>query len=291
MKPFMREDSAEFCSSCHKVHLDVPVNSYRWARGFNDYDNWQASGVSGQGARSFYYPAESKTCADCHMPLGRFAGPRQPRRQGPLPPLPGGQHGRRLRQPGQGADGGDVEKFLKSGFITADIFAVSPVDEGKGETAMVRRALEDDAAAAQHHLRGGRGGRAGGAGRASATSARSRRRSTRRRRRSSPARRCGWTSSSAPAPSATSSRAARWTPSTSGWSSRGATPPASSIFWSGRVEDDGKGPVERGRALLPLLRARRRGQPDQQAQRLAGAQRALRPPDPARAPPTSPTTA
>ena len=61
MKPFMREDAAEFCASCHKVHLDVPVNSYRWFRGFNDYDNWQASGVSGQGARSFYYPAESKT--------------------------------------------------------------------------------------------------------------------------------------------------------------------------------------------------------------------------------------
>src|ERR1035437_8106637 len=54
MKPFMREQSAEFCAACHKVHLDIPVNSYRWVRGFNDYDNWQASGVSGQGARSFY---------------------------------------------------------------------------------------------------------------------------------------------------------------------------------------------------------------------------------------------
>jgi hypothetical protein len=57
MKPFMREDSAEYCSTCHKVHLDVPVNDYRWMRGFNDYDSWQASAVSGQGARSFYYPA------------------------------------------------------------------------------------------------------------------------------------------------------------------------------------------------------------------------------------------
>ena len=59
MKPFMRQDSAEFCSSCHKVHLDQPVNHYRWLRGFNEYDNWQASGVSGQGARSFYYPPKS----------------------------------------------------------------------------------------------------------------------------------------------------------------------------------------------------------------------------------------
>src|SRR5882672_10825478 len=69
LKPFMRTQSSEFCSSCHKVHLDVPVNRYRWIRGFNEYDNWQASGVSGQGARSFYYPANSKSCADCHMPM------------------------------------------------------------------------------------------------------------------------------------------------------------------------------------------------------------------------------
>ena len=47
LKPFMRNQTAEFCSSCHKVHLDVPVNHYRWIRGFNEYDNWQASGVSG----------------------------------------------------------------------------------------------------------------------------------------------------------------------------------------------------------------------------------------------------
>jgi Flp pilus assembly protein TadD len=69
LKPFHREQTPEFCSSCHKVHLDVPVNSYRWFRGFNDYDNWQASGVSGEGARSFYYPKKPSKCADCHMPL------------------------------------------------------------------------------------------------------------------------------------------------------------------------------------------------------------------------------
>jgi Tfp pilus assembly protein PilF len=68
LKPFMKMDTAEFCSSCHKVHLDVPVNRYRWIRGFNEYDNWQASGVSGQGARAFYYPKAPQNCADCHMP-------------------------------------------------------------------------------------------------------------------------------------------------------------------------------------------------------------------------------
>ena len=69
LKPFHREQTSEFCSACHKVHLDVPVNSYRWLRGFNEYDNWQGSGVSGQGARSFYYPPAPQGCNDCHMPL------------------------------------------------------------------------------------------------------------------------------------------------------------------------------------------------------------------------------
>jgi tetratricopeptide (TPR) repeat protein len=69
LKSFHTEQTPEFCAACHKVHLDVPVNGYRWIRGFNEYDNWQASGVSGQGARSFYYPPQPQQCADCHMPL------------------------------------------------------------------------------------------------------------------------------------------------------------------------------------------------------------------------------
>lgn len=68
LKGFHTDSTPEFCSSCHKVHLDVPVNGYRWTRGFNDYDPWQMSGVSGQGARAFYYPKEFKKCASCHMP-------------------------------------------------------------------------------------------------------------------------------------------------------------------------------------------------------------------------------
>ena len=82
----------EFCSSCHKVHLDVPVNSYRWFRGFNDYDNWQASGVSGEGARSFYYPPKPQKCADCHMPLVRVERSGGQERQDPLAPLPRREH-------------------------------------------------------------------------------------------------------------------------------------------------------------------------------------------------------
>lgn len=71
LKPFHTTQNPEFCSACHKVHLDGPVNRYRWMRGFNEYDPWQGSGVSGQGARAFYYPEQFKTCTDCHMPLVR----------------------------------------------------------------------------------------------------------------------------------------------------------------------------------------------------------------------------
>src|ERR1017187_552450 len=136
MKPFMRD--AEFCAACHKVHLDVPVNNYRWFRGFNDYDNWQASGVSGQGASSFYYPDQSMACADCHMPLvaSNDAGNRQ-----------GKIHSHRfaaantavpyVEQDSRQLDA--TETFLKSGFITVDIFAVSPVDSTRGQTTMMRR--------------------------------------------------------------------------------------------------------------------------------------------------------
>ena len=60
LKPFHRQNTAEFCSTCHKAHLDEPVNNFRWFRGFNDYDQWQKSGVSHQGALSFYYPRNSQ---------------------------------------------------------------------------------------------------------------------------------------------------------------------------------------------------------------------------------------
>jgi tetratricopeptide (TPR) repeat protein len=138
LKPFMREQAAEFCSSCHKVHLDVPVNNYRWVRGFNDYDNWQASGVSGQGARSFYYPNKTQTCADCHMPLVASHDPGN--RDGQI-------HSHRF--PGANTavafanrDDSQLkaeEAFLKSGFITVDIFAASPASDHTGKSAMVRR--------------------------------------------------------------------------------------------------------------------------------------------------------
>jgi Flp pilus assembly protein TadD len=137
LKPFMRADTAEFCSSCHKVHLDVPVNSYRWIRGFNEYDNWQASGVSGQGARAFYYPKSPMNCADCHMPQvpsnddGNSNGLVHSHR------FPGAN----TAVPTANQDQAQYEfakKFLQDKQLSVDIFAISPAE--KETNAPVRSA-------------------------------------------------------------------------------------------------------------------------------------------------------
>src|SRR6266576_1969788 len=128
LKPFMRDQTAEFCSSCHKVHLDVPVNHYRWIRGFNEYDNWQASGVSGQGARAFYYPKSPMNCADCHMPQvpsnddGNVDGLIHSHR------FPGAN----TAVPTANQDQAQFEfakKFLQDNQLTVDIFAISPAEK------------------------------------------------------------------------------------------------------------------------------------------------------------------
>ena len=42
----------------------------QFRRGQDHYNSYQLSGVSGHGARSFYYPPQAKgNCAECHMPL------------------------------------------------------------------------------------------------------------------------------------------------------------------------------------------------------------------------------
>ncbi len=138
LKPFMRVDTAEFCSSCHKVHLDVPVNRYRWIRGFNEYDNWQASGVSGQGARAFYYPKSPMNCADCHMPLvaskddGNVRGLVHSHR------FPGANTAVPIANEDQ-AQYEFAKNFLQDKQLSVDIFAISPA--GKEMSSPVRSEL------------------------------------------------------------------------------------------------------------------------------------------------------
>jgi tetratricopeptide (TPR) repeat protein len=69
LKPAIK--SSEFCSSCHKVSIPFALNHYKdFLRGQNHHDTYLLSGVSGHGARSFYYPPVAKgKCVDCHMNL------------------------------------------------------------------------------------------------------------------------------------------------------------------------------------------------------------------------------
>jgi hypothetical protein len=70
LKPLHK--TPEFCASCHKVHLPVELNKYKWLRGQNHYDTYHLSGVSGHGVSSFYYPRVAvHNCNTCHMPLKR----------------------------------------------------------------------------------------------------------------------------------------------------------------------------------------------------------------------------
>jgi tetratricopeptide (TPR) repeat protein len=104
------------------------VNRYRWVRGFNEYDNWQASGVSGQGARSFYYPANPMMCADCHMPLlpskdeGNINGFVHSHR------FPGAN----TAVPTANEDPEQLAqsvKFLQDKQVTVDVFGISPAEK------------------------------------------------------------------------------------------------------------------------------------------------------------------
>ena len=155
LKDFHRKQTPEFCASCHKVHLDVPVNDYRWFRGFNEYDNWQASGVSGEGARSFYYPAKPQKCADCHMPLvaandpaakdGKVRSHRFPGANTALPYV--NQDDEQLKV---------TQDFLRDGQVSVDVFGLVARRgaQGAAEHGGSGRSVR---AAPGQHLRPGRG--------------------------------------------------------------------------------------------------------------------------------------
>lgn len=108
------------CAACHKSHLDAPVNGHRWVQYMNDYDQWQASSVSGHGGRSFHFPEEPRTCVGCHMsdgaggPSHRFAA----------------ANGAVARLSGDPEQLAAVERFLAGGAVTVDLFALA-ADDGE----------------------------------------------------------------------------------------------------------------------------------------------------------------
>ncbi len=127
----------------------MPVNSYRWFRGFNDYDNWQASGVSGQGARSFYYPPKPQKCADCHMPLvasndpaaknGKVHSHRFPAANTALPFV--NHDAVQLKA---------VQDFLRDGQISVDVFGIVRDAEAPAPRRRPRRRPATEPRLAEH---------------------------------------------------------------------------------------------------------------------------------------------
>jgi tetratricopeptide (TPR) repeat protein len=253
LKPFMRSQTAEFCACCHKVHLDVPVNHYRWIRGFNEYDNWQASAVSGQGARSFYYPAKPAQCADCHMPTtpskdfgnidGMVHSHRFPAANTALPTA--NQDAEQLKI---------TENFLKDKILSVDIFALSPATAELKPGAAGRTELSTTFAVgeeAETKIAPGEGGEAAPV--------------TAPLNRVQPALRRGDTVRVDVVvrtkkighffPGGTVDAYDTWL-ELKGTDDKGQT-----VFWSGMVEDSGKGPVEKGAHFYRSLQLDGHGNP------------------------------
>ena len=255
LKPFMKQQTAEFCSSCHKVHLDVPVNHYRWIRGFNEYDNWQASGVSGEGARSFYYPAKPQQCADCHMPLersndmGNVAGKVHSHR------FPGANTALPIANE-DAAQLKATEDFLTSGALTVDIFALSPASAPLKPGAIAQHELATTFAVGEEAEAKITPGSSSNAEAAPVTAPLN---------RVQPAIRRGDTVRVDVVvrtkrvghffPGGTVDAYDTWL------ELKGVDDKGQTIFWSGMVDDDGKGPVEKGAHFYRSLQVDAHGNP------------------------------
>ncbi len=253
LKPFMKQQTAEFCSSCHKVHLDVPVNHYRWIRGFNEYDNWQASGVSGEGARSFYYPAKPQQCADCHMPLersndmGNVAGKVHSHR------FPGANTALPIANE-DAAQLKATEDFLTNGALTVDIFALSPASAPLKSGAIAQHELATTFAVGEEAEAKITPGSATEAAPVTAPL-----------NRVQPAIRRGDTVRVDVVvrtkrvghffPGGTVDAYDTWL------ELKGVDDKGQTIFWSGMVDDDGKGPVEKGAHFYRSLQVDAHGNP------------------------------
>lgn len=141
LKGFFR--TGEYCAACHKVNLNVPVNSYRWFRGQNEYDAWHDSGVAHNASRTFYLPPKKRTCQECHMPA-------EPAPLGDVAAKNGMVKSHRFLAANTALPfiRGDketiarTEEFLRSDRLTVDIFAVRRGVEEEPVAAVERTALK-----------------------------------------------------------------------------------------------------------------------------------------------------
>jgi tetratricopeptide (TPR) repeat protein len=127
----------EFCGSCHKVSLRDPLNDYRWLRGQNEFDTWENSGVSREGAQTFYLPPNRRVCQDCHMPP-------EPAPKGDLAAVDGQVRSHRFLAANTALSfiRGDtstlrrVEEFLQDEIVSVDVFGWHAVDGRRVERAL-----------------------------------------------------------------------------------------------------------------------------------------------------------
>ncbi|MBI1388677.1 MAG: tetratricopeptide repeat protein [bacterium] len=123
LKPFYR--TSEYCMTCHKVSLDVPINHYKWLRGQDDYDAWHDSGVALNASRTFYLPPKKRMCQDCHMPLEKVTEPDVSAKNGMVKSHTFFSANTALPYVRGDKDAVEkVEKFLTSEKVVIDLFAL-----------------------------------------------------------------------------------------------------------------------------------------------------------------------
>jgi hypothetical protein len=117
--------TSDFCGTCHKVSLDVPVNRYRWLRGQNELDAWQDSGIAGNNPATWYEPPKTARCQDCHMQT-------VPAMRGDLAAKAGVVKSHSFFSAntalpfirGEAESVARVERYLREGKMSVDLFAV-----------------------------------------------------------------------------------------------------------------------------------------------------------------------
>ena len=68
LKPFMRDQTGAFCSTCHKLNPGMTREGVAIDM-MNLYDSWQQGPYAGERVAAFKRINEKKDCASCHMPL------------------------------------------------------------------------------------------------------------------------------------------------------------------------------------------------------------------------------